>query len=31
MKCTIETGKSQIAKYFLTVMPLSYGRTYHIK
>ena len=28
---TIRTDKSEIAKYLLTVMPLSYGRAYHIK
>ena len=30
-QCTIRTDKSQIAKYLLTVMPLSYGRANHIK
>ena len=30
-QCTIRTDKSQIAKYLLTVMPLSDGRAYHIK
>jgi len=30
-QCAIGTDKSQIAKYLLTVMSLSYGRAYHIK
>ena len=30
-QCTIRTDKSQVAKYLLTVMSLSYGRTNHIK
>ena len=30
-QCTIRTDKSQVAKYLLTVMSLSYGRAYHIK
>ena len=30
-QCTIRTDKSQVAKYLLTVMSLSYGRAYRIK
>jgi len=30
-QCAIGTDKSQIAKYLLTVMSLSYGRANHIK
>ena len=30
-QCTIWTDKSQVAKNLLTVVPLSYGRAYHIK